>query len=90
MPTSTFSAKKFKQLVNARPFRPFSVTLFNGKSFVVPRPDAALVTQYFIRIGIDFTKDEIARRCVNCPIFHLTNVEIVKPEKSAKASKRKR
>lgn len=90
LPASRYNAKEFKELVNARPFRPFRATLYSGKIFEVSHADAVLVTQHFLRIGTDFTADGIARRCVNCPIFHIANVEVVEPEKPAKAPKKKR
>ena len=90
LPASRYNAGEFKEWVNARPFRPFRATLYSGKIFEVPQPDAILVTQHFLRIGIDFAADGIPRRCVNCPIFHIANVEVVEPEKAAKAIKQKR
>jgi hypothetical protein len=90
MTTSTFTAKKFKEMMNARPFQPFRVTTADGKSLEVPGHDAALVTQHFLRVGIAFNADGIAQRCANCPIFHVTNVEFMEAEKTETVKKAKK
>jgi hypothetical protein len=70
-----FNAKKLKGLMSAQPFRPFKVSLSDGKSYTVPHHDAAFVTQNFLEVGLDLRRDGIARRSVNCTILHITQVE---------------
>ena len=70
-----FNAKQIKDLMEAKPFRPFRIHLSDGKTYEVPNHDAAFVKQNEIEIGLDLNKDGIARRSVRCAILHISEIE---------------
>lgn len=69
--------------MNAVPFRPFRVTLSDGRSFDVPNHDVALVKRNSIMIGIELDSRSFAQKYVECAILHITSVEDVSTEKAA-------
>jgi hypothetical protein len=69
--------------MNESPFRPFRVTLSDGRSFDVPNHDVALVKRNSIMIGIELDSRSFAQKYVECAILHITSVEDVSTEKAA-------
>jgi hypothetical protein len=74
-----FNAKQLKDLMDAKPFRPFRVHLSDGKTYEVPNHDAAFVKQNEIEIGLDLDKDGIMVRSVRCAILHISQIEELQP-----------
>ena len=74
-----FNARTIKELMDAKPFRPFKIHMSDGKSYEVPHHDAAFVTQNKLEIGLELNKDGIARRSVHCAILHISQIEELQP-----------
>jgi hypothetical protein len=70
-----FSAKDIKELMDAKPFRPFKLHLSDGSSYAVPNHDAAFVTRSNVEIGLNQDPDGIAERAVRCAILHISRIE---------------
>jgi hypothetical protein len=77
------TAMQLRERMNAVPFRPFRVTLSDGRSFDVPNHDVALVKRNSIMIGIELDSRSFAQKYVECAILHITSVEDVSTEKAA-------
>ena len=70
-----FTAKQIKEMMDARPFRPFRIHLSDGKSYEIQNHDSALVSRHSVEIGLHPDPDGIAERFVRCAIMHITQVE---------------
>jgi hypothetical protein len=58
------------------PFRPFRLTLSDGRAFDVPNHDFALVKRNTIEIGVDMRdSNSYAQKYVECAILHITSIE---------------
>ena len=77
------TAMQLRERMNESPFRPFRVTLSDGRSFDVPNHDVALVKRNSIMIGIELDSRSFAQKYVECAILHITSVEDVSTEKAA-------
>ena len=76
---SMFSAKDIKELMDAKPFRPFKVYLSDGSSYEVNNHDMAFVTKNNVEIGLHLDPDGIAERTVKCDILHISRIEELQP-----------
>jgi hypothetical protein len=70
-----FNAKEIKDLMDAKPFRPFRIHLSDGSSYEINNHDAAFVTRGSVEVGLDPDADGIAGRIVRCAIIHISRVE---------------
>jgi hypothetical protein len=70
------------------PFRPFRISMSDGRQYDVPNHDAACVGRLAIMVGIGLEEDSFAQRWVHCAILHITSVEDLKPS-SGKRKKAK-
>jgi len=71
------TALQLRERMNETPFRPFRLTLSDGRSFTVPNHDVALVKRNSILIGIDLDSRSFAEKYVECAILHITSIEDV-------------
>ena len=69
------TAMQLRERMNEMPFRPFRVTLSDGRSFSVPNHDVVLVKRNSITIGIDLDSKSFAQKYVECAILHITSIE---------------
>jgi len=68
---------QLRERMNENPFRPFRITLSDGRSFTVPNHDVALVKRNSVEIGIDLDSRSFAQKYVECAILHITSIEDV-------------
>ena len=71
------TAMQLRERMNENPFRPFRITLSDGRSFTVPNHDVALVKRNSVEIGIDLDSRSFAQKYVECAILHITSIEDV-------------
>jgi hypothetical protein len=71
------TAMQLRERMNETPFRPFRITLSDGRSFTVPNHDVALVKRNSVEIGIDLDSRSFAQKYVDCGILHITSIEDV-------------
>ena len=74
------TAMQLRERMNENPFRPFRVTLSDGRSLIVPNHDVALVKRNSIMIGIDLDSRSFAQKYVECAILHITSIEEITAE----------
>lgn len=69
-----------QQLVRQRPFRPFRVTLTDGRSYDVRHPELAMVGRTTVAIGLPANGDEtVYDRLVTVDLLHIMQTEPVDP-----------
>ena len=69
------TAMQLRERMNEMPFRPFRLTLSDGRSFTVPNHDVALVKRNSVLVGIDLDSRSFAQKYVECAILHITSIE---------------
>ena len=74
-----FSAKEIKDLMDAKPFRPFRIHLSDGSSYEITNHDVAFVTKSSVEVGLHPDPDGIAERTVKCAILHIGRIEELQP-----------
>jgi hypothetical protein len=77
------TAMQLRERMNENPFRPFRITLSDGRSFTVPNHDVALVKRNSIMIGIDLDSRSFAQKYVECAILHITSIEDIPTAQAA-------
>jgi hypothetical protein len=77
------TAMQLRERMNETPFRPFRITLSDGRTFNVPNHDVALVKRNSIEIGIDLDSRSFAQEYVECAILHITSIEDVSATQAA-------
>jgi hypothetical protein len=69
------TALQLRERLNEQPFRPFRVTMSDGRVFDIPNHDAAWVKKNSIEIGTHLDANSFAVKCVDCAILHITSIE---------------
>jgi hypothetical protein len=77
------TALQLRDRLNEQPFKPFRITMSDGRSFDVPNHDAAFVKKNIIEIGINLDANSFSEKYVSCAILHITSIEDVSAEKAA-------
>jgi hypothetical protein len=70
------TVQTFRNLLTARPFKPFRIIMSSGQSYEVRHPEMAFVTKSDIVVGID-VEDEVPAEFKICSLLHVTAVEPV-------------
>jgi hypothetical protein len=65
------------QLLRARPFQPFRISLSDGLQYEVRHPDNAIVSRSTVLVGIPGPSgpDGPVERVVTCALVHITRME---------------
>jgi hypothetical protein len=61
--------------MNEQPFRPFRITMSDGRVFDVPNHDVALVKKNTIEVGTHLDAMSWAQKYIECAILHITSIE---------------
>lgn len=69
----------FRELMSARPFRPFRLVMSSGQTYDVRRPETALLTKTDLLVGIDLADDGVPSAFKICSLLHVTAVEPLGP-----------
>jgi hypothetical protein len=77
------TAMQLRERMNEIPFRPFRITLSDGRAFNVPNHDVALVKRNSIEIGIELDSRSFAQKYVECAILHITSIEDISTAQAA-------
>jgi hypothetical protein len=64
----------FRNLLGARPFRPFRLVMSRGERYDVRHPEMAMLTKTNILVGID-VEDGVPAEFKICSLLHVTAVE---------------
>jgi hypothetical protein len=67
------------ELLRARPFKPFRISMSDGQHFEVHHPDNAIVSRSTVLVGVPGRRgpDGPAERVVTCALVHITRMEAV-------------
>ena len=67
--------RQIRDLLNEVPFKPFLLTMSDGRQYPVPNHDVAVVGRNDVIVGVDLHEQSFAQRWVRCAILRITNVE---------------
>ena len=77
------TAKQIRELMQARPFKPFRIGLSDGTHYDILNHDAAFVGKHTVEVGLNFDPDGFAEYFTRCSILHITKLEDL-PESALK------
>ena len=78
--------RQIRDLLNEVPFKPFLLTMSDGRQYPVPNHDVAVVGRNDVMLGLDLHEKSFAQRWVRCAILHITSIE----DLDTSASKRRK
>ena len=73
------TVQTFRDLLAARPFRPFRLVMSSGQTYEVRHPEMAWLTRTSILVGIDIADDGVPAEFKICSLLHVTAVEPISP-----------
>ncbi len=67
------------QLLRARPFQPFRISLSDGQQYEVRHPEMAIVSRSTVLVGLPGPQglDEPVEKVVTCALVHITRMEVL-------------
>ena len=77
------TAKQLRELLQAKPFRPFRICLSDGTHYDITNNDMAFVGRNTLEIGLNLDPDGFAEYFARCSILHITKLEDL-PEQVAR------
>jgi hypothetical protein len=77
------TALQLRERLNEQPFRPFRITMSDGRSFEIPNHDAAFVKKNTIEIGMHLDVNSFSEKYIACAILHITSIEDISADKAA-------
>ena len=69
------TAKQLRELLQARPFKPFRICMSDGAHYDVNNHDMAFVGRNTVEIGLNLDPDGFAEYFARCSILHITRLE---------------
>ena len=69
----------FRDLLAARPFKPFRLVMSSGQSYEVRHPEMAMLTRTSILVGVDVADDGVPAEFKICSLLHVTAIEPLNP-----------
>jgi hypothetical protein len=73
------TVQTFRDLLSARPFRPFRLVMSSGLVYEVRHPEMAWLTRTSILVGVDVADDGVPAEFKICSLLHVTAIEPVNP-----------
>ena len=67
--------RPIRDLLHEVPFKPFLLTMSDGRQYPVPNHDVAVVGRNDVMVGVDLHEQFFAERWVRCAILHITSME---------------
>jgi hypothetical protein len=77
------TALQLRERLYERPFRPFRITMSDGRVFDVPNYEAAFVKKNTVEVGTNLDANSFAVRYVECAILHITSIGDIPSKKAA-------
>jgi hypothetical protein len=65
----------FRELMSARPFKPFRLVMSSGQTYEVRHPEMAWLTRTSILVGIDDSQDGVPAEFKICSLLRVATVE---------------
>jgi hypothetical protein len=69
------TVQTFRDLLAARPFKPFRLVMSSGQTYEVRHPEMGWLTRTSILVGIDVADDGVPAEFKICSLLHVTAVE---------------
>jgi hypothetical protein len=69
------TAKQIRELLEAKPFKPFRICMSDGSHYDITNHDAAFVGKNTVEIGLNLDPDGFAEYFARCSILHITKLE---------------
>jgi hypothetical protein len=69
------TAMQLRERLNEVPFKPFRITMSDGRTLSVPNHDVALVKKNTILVGIQLDAGSFAEKYIECAILHIASIE---------------
>ena len=69
------TAKQIRELLEAKPFKPFRICMSDGAAYDIVNHDMAWVTKSTVEVGINLDADGFAEYAARCCILHITRLE---------------
>ena len=69
------TVQTFRDLLAARPFRPFRLVMSSGQAHEVRHPEMAWLTRTSILVGVDIADDGLPAEFKICSLLHGTAIE---------------
>ena len=69
------TAKQIRELMQAKPFRPFRIYISDGTYHDITNHDMAFVGRNTVEIGLNLDPDGFAEYFTRCSILHITKLE---------------
>jgi hypothetical protein len=69
------TAKQLRELLQAKPFRPFRICLSDDAHYDITNHDQAFVGRNTVEIGLNPDPDGFAEYFARCSILHITKLE---------------
>jgi hypothetical protein len=66
---------QLRELLQAKPFRPFRICLSDGSHYDITNHDMAFVGKNTVEIGINLDREGFAEYFARCSILHITKLE---------------
>jgi hypothetical protein len=73
------TVQTFRDLLTARPFRPFRLVMSSGLVYEVRHPEMAWLTRTSILVGVDAADDGVPAEFKICSLLYVTAVEPLSP-----------
>jgi hypothetical protein len=69
------TAKQIRELLQARPFKPFRICLSDGTHYDITDHDMAFVGRNTVEIGLNLDQEGFAEYFARCSILRITKLE---------------
>ena len=69
------TAKQIRELLQAKPFKPFRICMSDGTHYDITNHDMAFIGQNTVEVGININADGFAEYFARCSILHITKFE---------------
>ena len=69
------TVQTFRELLAARPFKPFRLVMSSGQTYDVRHPEMAFLTRSDLLVGIDEAEDGVPAEFKICSLLHVSAIE---------------
>ena len=69
------TAKQIRELLEAKPFKPFRSCMSDGPHYDITNHDMAFVMKNTVEVGLNIDPDGFAEYAARCAILHITKLE---------------
>lgn len=69
------TALQIRELLQAKPFKPFRICMSDGTHYDITNHDMAFVGKNIVEVGINLDQQGFAEYFARCSILHITKLE---------------